>query len=88
MQKLFTVYDAKSETYSAPSANPSRGQAARSFGDAVNTPHSVERPNVLNQHPEDFTLFEIGEFDLRTGVITLYDACFAVGNGLDFVEKA
>ncbi|MCD8566431.1 MAG: hypothetical protein LRY36_00605 [Alphaproteobacteria bacterium] len=51
----------------------------RSFGDAVNDGNSV-----ISQHPEDFTLFEIGDFDPRTGLITLYDSKVSVGNGVDF----
>ena len=83
MQKLFTLYDIKSETYTAPTVNPTRAQAIRSFGDAVN---NKNQPSVLTDHPEDFTLFEIGEFDIRTGQITLYEAKFPVANGLDVKE--
>jgi hypothetical protein len=77
-QKLYVVYDVKSETYTSPTVNPARGQAIRSFGDAVNGGESV-----LSSHPEDFTLFEIGSFDPNTGEISLYDAKEAVANGLD-----
>jgi len=79
MQKLYFIYDSKSETYTAPTVNPARGQAMRSFSDAVNT----NEKNILAQHPEDFTLFEIGDFDPKTGIIKLYDAKVAVANGLD-----
>lgn len=78
MSKMYTVYDSKSETYSSPTANPARGQAIRSFGDAVNTGSSV-----LSTHPEDFTLFEIGEFDDQTGLLKAYDAKISVANGAD-----
>ena len=68
-QKLYTVYDVKSETYTAPTAHPARGQAIRSFSDAVNSGQGV-----ISDHPADFTLFEIGEFDINTGELTVYDA--------------
>lgn len=77
-QKLYVVYDSKSETYTAPTVNPARGQAIRSFADAVNSGHGV-----LSQHPADFTLFEIGDYDIHTGVITLHDVKISVANGLD-----
>lgn len=75
---LYSVYDSKSETYSAPTVNPARGQAIRSFTDAVNGGQGV-----LFDHPQDFTLFELGAFDLKTGSITLYESKKAVANGLD-----
>ena len=80
LQKLYYIYDSKSESYTAPTVNPARGQAIRSFADAVN---SKDQPSVLSQHPADFTLFEIGDFDPHSGVITLYDAKISVANGLD-----
>lgn len=78
-QKLYVIYDVKSETYTAPTVNPARGQAIRSFSDAVNS----GKDNVLATHPEDFTLFELGEFNPYTGEIKLYDAKQAVANGID-----
>jgi len=79
-QKLYFIYDSKSETFTAPTVNPARGQALRSFSDAVN---SKDQPSVLSQHPADFTLYEIGDFNPYTGDIVLYDARKAVANGLD-----
>ena len=83
MQKLYMIYDSKSETFTAPTVNPARGQALRSFSDAVNAGEGV-----LANHPEDFTLFEIGDFDVKTGAITLYEARQSVANGLDVKLKA
>ena len=76
-QKIYVIYDCKSETYTNPTINPARGQAIRSFGDAVNGQDSV-----LASHPEDFTLYEIGSYDATTGEIELQDKV-AVANGLD-----
>ena len=80
MSKLYVLHDSKSETYTAPTVNPARGQAIRSFSDAVN-----EGKGVLSDHPEDFTLFEIGDYDELKGEITLYPAKQSVVNGLDVV---
>lgn len=81
MQKLYVLYDSKSETYTAPTLNPARGQALRSFSDAVNDVSN--KNNVLASHPEDFTLFEIGTYDISTGVISLFDTKISVATGLD-----
>ena len=80
--KLFVVYDTKSETYTTPTSHPARGQAIRSFSDAVNS-----GDGVLSAHPADFTLFEIGEFDILTGEIAVLPAKEALGNGVDFVDS-
>jgi hypothetical protein len=75
---LYSVYDSKSETYSPPNPQPARGQALRSFTDAVNT----QSDSLLHTHPEDFTLFEVGTFDSSTGEIVSIPKVSVV-NGLD-----
>ena len=80
MQKLYYLYDSKSETYTAPMLHPARGQAIRSFSDAVNGGEGV-----ISQHPEDFTLFEIGTFDPYTGDVQLYETKDSVANGVDLL---
>lgn len=80
-QKLYIVYDSKSETYTAPTAHPAQGQAKRSFADAVNSGQGV-----IAQHPADFTLFEIGDFDVRTGEVKLHETKISLGTGADWVK--
>lgn len=83
--KLYSIYDCKSETYTAPTLNPARGQAIRSFSDAINGKGVDSASNVLSSHPEDFTLFELGEYDINTGEITVYDTKKAIANGVDLL---
>ena len=80
--KLYTVYDAISESYSPPMINRTRGEALRSFTDEVNNPNSQ-----LFKHAEDYTLFEIGEWDNQTGRITPFDAPFPVGSAHEFKNQ-
>lgn len=63
---IFSVRDSASELFGQPFYVPSRGVAMRSFADEVNR-QAVD--NALNQHPEDFILFELGSFDESTGVL-------------------
>ena len=81
IQKLFVLFDCKSETYTAPTMNPSREQARRSFADAVNNVEGGQ-PSVLFFHPEDFTLFEVVEYNPATADISVYPK-IAVANGVD-----
>lgn len=62
--KLFCVYDSKAECYGTPFFMPTRGMAERAFGNLVNDPQSS-----IHRNPEDFTLYEVGEFDDSTGVV-------------------
>lgn len=64
---VFTTYDRAGEMYSPPFIAPHAGMAIRGFTDAINNP---DRNTDISKHPDDFDLFEIGEFDSSTGVIT------------------
>lgn len=68
--KLFAIRDAKTASFGNPIVFQARGQAIRSVSDEVNRRNSGEQSTTLQQHPEDFELFEIGEFDTDTGLIT------------------
>lgn len=67
MQKIliFSVFDKKAVAYLAPFYFPQKGQAIRAFEDSINDPQST-----FNKHPEDYALFELGQFDDTSGVIT------------------
>lgn len=79
--KLYSIRDAKAEASLLPFCMRSRGEATRAFGDAC----KKNDGSPLAAHPEDFFLFEIGEFDEFKGVITAYDAPVSVCAGSDFV---
>jgi len=64
---VFSTFDRASEAFSPPFAAPHSGVAIRSFQDAVNNPN---KDSDLCNHPDDFDLYEIGEFDSSTGLLT------------------
>jgi hypothetical protein len=66
-QIICTVYDRAAETYGRPMFVPSIGVAIRSFTDEVNRNHA---DNQLFNHPDDFDLYELGEYDDQTSRIT------------------
>jgi hypothetical protein len=86
--KLFILQDEKSETFTAPTYHTATGQALRSFSDAVNGEKYTSQgaPNMLAQHPADFTLFEIGTYNQSTGELILHEARKVVANGLDVLD--
>lgn len=64
--KIIVVRDRVADVYGAPSFVANVGTAVRGFGDEIARPHSEERPNAFNKHPEDFDLFLLGEYDDET----------------------
>lgn len=79
MAKLrgYSVFDSKAEAYLRPFFAPTRGLAIRSFADAIN-----DKASDMAKHAADYTLFEIGEFDDSTGLLT--SKLESLGNALTY----
>jgi len=77
---MFCIHDVKAGAYMQPWFLPTEGMAIRGFADCVN---KVDH-NFFN-HPEDYTLFLIGEFDDSDGHVEVC-AHRSLGNGVDFVS--
>lgn len=81
--KLFAIWDCKSESFSAaPFVFPSRGVALRAFQSTANDPNTE-----IYKYPADFTLFEIGEWDNLSGVVSMYSSKVNLGTALEFVSR-
>ena len=63
--KIFSIYDSKAETFNTPLFLVQEGQAIRIFDDMVN-----DDQTDIAKHTEDYTLFNLGEFDSETGLVT------------------
>lgn len=76
--KIYTIRDAKAECYLAPFTFRTDGEAIRAFGDSV-----ADGKTQLSQHPEDYYLLRVGEFDVEKGVLT---SCppVSLASALDF----
>lgn len=82
VSKVYTVYDSKVEAYLPPFMAQTKGHAVRMFSDEVNNEQSA-----LHRHPEDYTLFEIGEFDDAKGVYSMHEAKQPLGTALEFKKQ-
>jgi hypothetical protein len=69
-QIICTVKDRAADAYGRPMFVPSAGVAIRSFSDEINRNNAE---NQLYNHPDDFDLYELGEFDDNTAVFSLHD---------------
>lgn len=78
--KVYTVYDSKAEAYLQPFFSQSKGVAIRSFQEAVRD----EKSNI-SKYPEDFTLFELGEYDDANSKFNLHDTPQSLGVAVEFL---
>ena len=60
--KAYSIRDAKAEVFNPPFYKHTHGEAERDFKKLVN-----ENNSFINQFPEDFDLYYIGQFDDNTG---------------------
>ena len=78
---MYSIHDNKAEAYLPPFYLHNKNMAIRSFSDAVQ-----DEASTFFKHPEDYSLWEIGEFDDQTGEIIYYTPHHALGTGLDYTK--
>ena len=66
--KCFSIYDCKAYVFNVPFFSVSSGVASRMFFDLVS-----DSGSIIHAHPSDFTLYEIGDFDEKSGLVISYD---------------
>lgn len=62
---LISVYDSAIEAYTRPFPVQTLGQATRSFTDEC-----TRQDSEIGQHPQDYALFQVGEFNDHDGLVT------------------
>ncbi len=77
---IFSVLDRKAELFARPFFEATQGTAIRVFSDAVN-----EGDHAFSKHPEDYSLYHIGDFDESTGVIDPYVEPVPLGLAVTFL---
>ncbi|QXP08354.1 MAG: nonstructural protein [Arizlama microvirus] len=82
MKKIYSVYDAKMAQFGNPMFMLTNGEALRGWADIVNNKESA-----YNQHPEDYTLFELGIWNEDKAEIVMLPAPLAIGPALEFVKQ-
>lgn len=58
---MFSIFDTKAAVFGTPFFMPREGMAIRALQDLVNDGQSM-----VNKHPEDFSLYHIGDFEDET----------------------
>lgn len=78
MLKVFSVFDSKAVAFIQPFFSVNSAVAIRDFSRAARDPSTG-----FFQHPADFTLFELGEWDPSSGSLVMGDKV-ALGSALEF----
>lgn len=69
LMTIVAVRDKKCECFSRPFFGQTPASLIRSFADEVNR---YAEDNPYNKHPEDYALYELGQFDDSDGKITTH----------------
>lgn len=78
---LFSVFDTAAGRFLDPFVAPTIEVAIRGFRSVVNKPG-----HPFNDHPEDYTLFHVAEFDAESGTMSAPAAAVKIGAALSFLE--
>lgn len=79
--KIFSIYDEASQAYMMPFFSPQNASAIRAVVTQLKDPNSM-----LAQHPDDFTLYAVGFYDDRTGLIEANTVPELVGKLVDYLD--
>lgn len=77
MLKIYAILDSKAAAFGNPFYMRSIGEAVRAFNDEAKKENSM-----VKNYPEDFTLFELGDYDQVTGIIKPLQAPKSIGNAV------
>lgn len=81
-QLLISVRDLKAEFFSPPMLVRTKGEAVRTFSDAVNS-----KDHQFAWHPEDFCLCLLGTMDISTGLVVAELSPVVIVSGFDVMRE-
>jgi len=82
-KNVYAVRDLKAASFIFPHFDITHGQAIRGFGDSVRNPKSP-----FGLHPEDYSLYHIGEFDEEQGILIPIKVPVLLSSATDFPLNA
>ena len=83
---VYAIYDSAAHVFTAPTIDISEASAVRSFQQAI-----ANSGSVMNFKPDDFSLYQVGTFDVETGELEPFNppSRLIVGSDGDYrKEKA
>lgn len=82
--RMYSIYDGAVSAYLKPFFSDHKANAIRAFIQLVNDKGNLD--NAIAQHPDQFTLFEIGIFDSNSGVFVPHEITLSCGKALEYVN--
>lgn len=79
LHKIYVFKDGKSSSYGPPFVEENKFRVIRSIQEQL-----PDKQAIWAKHPQDFSVFEIGEYDARSGEIKMYETKECVGLVQDF----
>jgi hypothetical protein len=80
---MYSIYDSVAQAFRNPWYMHNDGEALRVFEQIVND--KSNKDNLVAQHPEQFTLFHIGEWDDKNATIESFTPK-SIGLGVEYVD--
>ena len=80
--KAYTIYDKAAKAFNTPFFMHNKALAIRAFEDNVNS----QEENNITKHPEQFSLFCLGEYDDSKAQFTLLDQPELEATALELVK--
>lgn len=77
--QMFSIYDSKAEVFKQPFMLRTKGEAIRGFTDLAN-----DEKTEIGKHPEDFTLFHLGSYDMVSGKFANLVTPLSLGVAIEF----
>lgn len=81
-RNLYAIRDNKIGEFNAPCIFQNHNAALRAFGDMVTS----DSKSLVALHPEDFSLFFLGEMNMETGAFVQSVAPVSLALGTDFIK--
>lgn len=78
-KKVYAIHDSKIEAFMQPFVMHTAGEALRGFAELANDPQTN-----ISKHPTDFTLFELGEYDEKSGALIPHATPMALGLAVQY----
>lgn len=83
--EIFAIKDQASDSFGLPFFAPTSAHALRSFRNGIN---DTEEPSDISRNPQDFSLWQLGQYDSTTGhIVRNDDMPQQIALGRDLVQK-
>lgn len=79
---IYSIKDTKADVFLPPFFMRTNGEALRAFDDCVQ-----KSGTPLSDHPEDFHLFKLGDFDQDSGTLIPSVCPESLASAMDFVKE-